>query len=499
MADGVFQWPEERQHTSLLGISQRLPPSNLQAEQAVLGSLLANNRSYERVVDFLEPRHFADPVHARIYLAITERILLGKLADAVTLKTDFENGGVLAEVGGTAYLAQLLSSMVGIINAGEYGRAIVDAWQRRQLIELGETVVNNAFGADPALDGGKQIDLAEQSLGAIRLAGKRGDRMSSVGALVNSAITQAEAVYKGQPSRRVLTGIPTIDRALRLLPGTLTLLAGPPGAGKTALAVQIGKSIAKLRYAENPTYNQPGVAFFSLEMSGEELGERIAAHEAEIPLDDLLDGKLDMATTANLIRAESALRNVPLRIWDCTETSLRLIPRKIRLHLASRPEALVIVDHLHVAGGEDDRRNEGAATAALAGAFKALAREMDVPIVLLAHMPKPARGVEVRRPTQFDVKYGGEGSADIVVFPHRPIMFMDTREPEQKPKETDEAYTGPNGRLTRWRYALEAARDLAEIVVAKQRQGRKGVYRMRWMGRFTSFAEWEGAEPEWQE
>src|SRR6476661_10048596 len=148
----------------LLGLSQRLPPSNLQAEQALLGALLANNRAYERVSEFLAPEHFADPIHGRIYQAIVRRIEAGQLADAVTLKSEFEHSGVLEEVGGTAYLAQLLTAMVGIINAGEYGRAVHDAWLRRQLIDIGETVVNNAFGAEPELDGRSQIEAAESEL-----------------------------------------------------------------------------------------------------------------------------------------------------------------------------------------------------------------------------------------------------------------------------------------------------------------------------------------------
>src|SRR5271166_1299329 len=146
----------------LLGLSQRLPPANIQAEQALLGALLANNRAFERVADFLQPEHFADPVHGRIYQAIARRVDAGNLADAITLKAEFEHAGVLDEVGGVAYLGQLLSAMVGIINAGEYGRAIYDAWMRRQLIDIGETVVNNAFGAEPELDGRKQVEVAEQ-------------------------------------------------------------------------------------------------------------------------------------------------------------------------------------------------------------------------------------------------------------------------------------------------------------------------------------------------
>src|SRR5689334_8433192 len=148
----------------LLGLSQRVPPSNLQAEQALLGALLANNKAYERVSEFLAPEHFADPVHGRIFRAIQRRIEAGQLADVVTLRPEFEHSGLLDEVGGPAYLAQLLSAMVGIINAGEYGKIVHDCWLRRQLIDAGEEVVNRAFGAEPELDAKQQLEAAEQRL-----------------------------------------------------------------------------------------------------------------------------------------------------------------------------------------------------------------------------------------------------------------------------------------------------------------------------------------------
>src|SRR5579859_517087 len=174
------------------GLSQRLPPSNLQAEQALLGALLANNRAYERVSEYLAAMHFVDPVHGRIYQSIARRIEAGQLADAVTLKAEFEHSGILEEVGGTAYLAQLLSSMVGIINAAEYGRAIHDAWLRRQLIDIGETVVNNAFGADTDLAGAEQIEAAEHSLFQLATDGSVSGGFVSFDRALTEAIGGAE-------------------------------------------------------------------------------------------------------------------------------------------------------------------------------------------------------------------------------------------------------------------------------------------------------------------
>ena len=223
----------------LLGLSQRLPPSNLQAEQALLGALLANNRAYERVSEYLAPVHFADSIHGRIFQSIARRIEAGQLADAVTLKGEFEHSGILEEVGGTAYLAQLLASMVGIINAGEYGKAIHDSWLRRQLIDIGETVVNNAFGADPELNGAGQIESAEQSLFQLATEGGGNDGgFVSFEEALGDAIKGAERAFRQAGHVTGLsTGLRDIDGKLGgLHPSDLLILAGRPGMGKTALA-----------------------------------------------------------------------------------------------------------------------------------------------------------------------------------------------------------------------------------------------------------------------
>ncbi len=231
----------------LLGLSQRLPPSNLQAEQALLGALLANNKAYERVAEFLVPEHFADPINGRVFQAIARRIEAGQLADAVTLKAEFEHSGVLEEVGGTAYLAQLLAAMVGIINAGEYGRAIYDAWLRRQLIDVGEEVVNNAFGAYPELDGPAQVEAAEQRLFELATEGATGGGPIAFDRALTEAILGAERAFNRQGGVSGLTtGLRDLDaRSGGLHPSDLLILAGRPGMGKTALATKIAFGAAK--------------------------------------------------------------------------------------------------------------------------------------------------------------------------------------------------------------------------------------------------------------
>ena len=183
----------------LFGLSQRLPPANLEAEQALLGALLANNKAYERVSEFLAAEHFVDAVHGRIYAAIQRRVEAGQLADAVTLRVEFEHNGLLDEVGGPAYLGQLLSAMVGIINAGEYGRVIHDAWLRRQLIDVGETVVNRAFGAEPELDARQQLEAAEQNLFDLSRDKGGGENLVTFERALSQAVQQAAKAFSGPP------------------------------------------------------------------------------------------------------------------------------------------------------------------------------------------------------------------------------------------------------------------------------------------------------------
>lgn len=484
-----------------LGMSQRMPPSNIQAEQALLGAILANNHAYERVCDFLRPEHFIDPANGSIYRRIGERLVEGRLADAVTLHSDFQGSGMLAELGGTDYLAQLLGAMVGILNAGEYGREIVDKWQRRQLVEFGMAVVESAFAADPDHNADRQIEAAERMMAALRGGDSSGDRLLTVGQAVSAAIAQAEAIYRGGPSPALLTGLPTVDRAIGgLWPDDLNVLAGIPGAGKTALAVQIGDAVASRIYhaacmagaTPEEASKMPGVVIFELEMPAEQLGTRIAGYRAGISVEDLMNGRLDLMKATRLMQAERDTAFLPLRIHDCRSLTLPLAVAKVRMHLQRQPELLVIFDHVLALdeepqkGGRDTGQNAanvGKATRAL----KKSARETGVPHLVLSHATRASAARTNPRPVQSDLKWAGEGDADTLVFVHRPSMFIDQSAPKKGGHESDEKFAK---RRLEWFASKDRVKDMAELVVAKRRMGPAGVYRLRFRGETTSFEEW---------
>lgn len=311
----------------LLGLTLRQPPANIEAEQALLGALLTNNRAYDRVSDFLAGEHFANRVNGQLYAAIARRVENGQLADPVTMRAELENSGMLDSVGGMAYLAKLLTSMVGIINAGDYGRAIHDAWIRRQLIDIGETVVNNAFGATGDLSGPDQIEAGEEAL--FRLAtekGKDGDFVAFNKALTGALNVAALAFQSAGHVTGLTSGLRDLDKKTGgLHPSDLLILAGRPAMGKTALATKIAFSAARaiMDEAEEKGGKPNGsVAIFSLEMSAEQLATRILSEQAEVSGERIRRGDIGQKEFDRFVRVSHELARLPLLIDDTPAISL---------------------------------------------------------------------------------------------------------------------------------------------------------------------------------
>ena len=481
----------------LLGLSQRVPPSNERAEMALLGALLANNKAYERVSEFLSPEHFADPVHGRIYQAIIRRVEQGQLADAVTLKAEFEHSGLLDEVGGTAYLAQLLTSMVGIINAGEYGRVVHDTWLRRQLIDVGEVVVNNAFGAEPELDGKQQIELAESELFKLATQGGSDGGFVSFERALTEAIQGAERAFRRSGHVSGLsTGLRDLDKKTGgLHPSDLMILAGRPGMGKTALATKIAFGAARAlvndAQRENPEAVAKGsVAVFSLEMSAEQLATRLLAEEARVSGDRIRRGEIGQRDFDRFVQVSRELQSLPLHIDDTPAITLSAMRTRCRRLKRTKGLSLVVVDYLQLMRPSVGTKPESRVLeiSQITQGLKAIAKELAVPVLALSQLSRAVESREDKRPQLSDLRESGtiEQDADMVLFVYRDEYYLQQRAPKQMNFDTEAKYQDA---LDKWQRDMEQVHNMAEVLIEKQRHGPTGSIRLLFEGEFTRFAD----------
>ncbi len=470
----------------------------MQAEQALLGALLSNNRAYERVSEFLKPEHFVDPVHGRIYQAIARRVDGGQLADAITLKAEFEHSDALHEVGGIAYLGQLLAAMVGIINAGEYGRTIYDAWMRRQLIELGETMVNNAFGAEPELDGPKQVEVAEQTLFDLTKDGATGGFISFDRALT-AATHGAELAFKrtGHVSG-LSTGLRDLDtKTGGMHPSDLLILAGRPGMGKTALATKIafGAARAIMRdAAAQGSEPKKQVAIFSLEMSAEQLATRLLSEESRVSSDRIRRGDIGQREFDRFVQVSRDIQALPLQIDDTAALTLSAMRSRCRRLERTKGLALVVVDYLQLMRPSIGTRPENRVLeiSQITQGLKAIAKDLAVPVLALSQLSRAVESREDKRPQLSDLRESGtiEQDADAVMFIYRDEYYLQQKTPKKMNFPDEGKFQDA---LDKWQRDMEAVHNKAELIIEKQRHGPTGKIDLFFEAEFTRFADLDQA------
>jgi replicative DNA helicase len=465
----------------------RVPPHNIEAEQALLGAILVNNDAFDRVSDFLKPQDFAEELHRRIFDVASQLIRAGKLATPITLKTflgEHDLGGVTI----AQYLARLAAEATTVINAADYGRTVHDLAVRRELIVIGEEIVNTAYDAPINAAPRDHIEEAERKLYAVAEQGRYDGGFQRFSDTLAIAVDMAAKAWERDGR---LSGLATsfyeLDNKLGGLQASdLIIIAGRPGMGKTAFATNIGFNVAKgYRFEAQPdgshrTTNGGIVGFFSLEMSAEQLATRIIAEQAAVPSHKIRRGDITETEFHRVAQAAREMQAVPFYIDQTGGISIAQLAARARRLKRQRGLDLLIVDYLQLLSGSKTRSDSRVQELTeITTSLKALAKELNVPILALSQLSRQVESRDDKRPQLSDLRESGsiEQDADVVMFVYREEYYLKNRQPREG---TEEFLT--------WQGQMEEAFGKAEVIIGKQRHGPTGTIELAFEAEMTRFA-----------
>jgi len=463
----------------------RQPPHNMEAEQALLGAILVNNEAMHHISSSLRAEHFYVPVHQRIFAQIQNLFDKGLIANPVTLKGHFEQDEGLKEVGGSLYLAKLAAASVGIINVLDYSNLLYDCSQKRALIAIGEEVVNHAFKGDLDLPANLQIEQAEQRLFYLASEGTSEKSFRHLKFSMVEAINRVEHAFKN--SNRVI-GVPTklidLDKLLGgLHKSDLIILAGRPSMGKTALATSIAHYAGEYFYEESlkdPTVKPMSVGFFSLEMSAEQLASRMLAGATGLGSGKLRKGDLTTDEFAVLVNESNKLSHLPFHIDDTPALSISALRARARRLKRVHNLGVLVIDYLQLVRGSspNPQGNRVQEVSEITQGLKAIAKELDIPVIALSQLSRAVEQREDKRPQLSDLRESGsiEQDADVVMFVFREEYYLMRQMPrEDSPK------------FPEWQAEMEKVHGVAEVIVAKHRNGAIGNVALQFQSDITRF------------
>jgi replicative DNA helicase len=460
-------------------------PSNIEAEQALLGAILFDNAAYERVGNALKAAHFYEPFHQRLYTAIEEYVRKGQLAEPIVLMERFRRDPGFEELGGLRYLADLVDRAPPAANAAEYARVIHDLALRRELIRLGGEMATHAVN-DPESTARDQIQGAEQQLFALAESGASSTGFVPFADALRGAVEMAAEAYSRDGGLAGLsTGLLDLDKMLGgLHPSDLIILAARPSMGKSSLAMNIAFDAAR-NYAWEPqadgsrkTVNGGVVAFFSLEMSAEQLAMRLLAEVSGVPSDRVRRGEIDASEFGQVRDAALEIQEAPLFIDDTGGILLAQLAARSRRLKRTTGLDLLVIDYLQLitTGRADGNRVQEVSE--ITQGLKALAKELSVPVIALSQLSRQVENREDKRPQLSDLRESGsiEQDADVVMFIYREAYYKGRTEPREGTPEH-----------LAWQEEMDQIRHIAECIIGKQRHGPIGTVKLHFNENITKF------------
>jgi replicative DNA helicase len=466
-------------------------PQNVEAEAALLGALMVDNRLVEDIQLKLKPHHFFEPLHGRIYEAILKLTDSNRIANPVTLRPLFEADESIKEVGGPAYLAQLTGSGAAVIGARDFAGQIYDLALLRALIGVGRDLVEGALDTSEDVAPLAQIERAETELYKVAEEGGAEGRAKSFSEATKDALEMAErALNSGGHLSGLTTGLEGLNsKTGGLHPSDLMIVAGRPGMGKSSLATNIALATAKryLRDIEDGIAPEKSagapVALFNLEMSADQLATRILAEESGITSENLRMGRISQQEFRHLARAAADLQTLPLYIDDTPALTIAALRTRARRLKRQKGIGLVIVDYLQLLQGSgkgsagDNRVQE---ISEISRGLKTLAKELNVPVMALSQLSRAVEQREDKRPQLSDLRESGsiEQDADIVIFIYREDYYLAAKQPADDHPD-----------FPAWQEQMGRAYGRAELIVAKQRHGATGKIQLKFDSRITKFSD----------
>src|SRR5690348_15811024 len=465
-------------------------PHNVEAEAALLGALMIDNRLVEDIGLKLKAHHFFEPLHGRIYEAILKMTDSNRVANPVTLRPLFDGDENIKEVGGAAYLAQLTGSGAAVIGARDFAGQIYDLALLRSLIGVGRDLVEGALDTSEDVAPLAQIERAETELYKVAEEGGAEGRAKSFSEATKDALEMAErALNSGGHLSGFTTGLESLNSKIGgLHKSDLVIVAGRPGMGKSALGTNIGFACAQrlLRDQEDgiePTKSAgTAVALFSLEMSADQLATRILAEQSGISSENLRMGRITQQEFRQLARAAAELQSLPLYIDDTPGLTIAALRTRARRLKRQKGIGVVVVDYLQLLQGTGKNSNDNRVQeiSEISRGLKQLAKELNVPVIGLSQLSRAVEQREDKRPQLSDLRESGsiEQDADIVLFIYREDYYLAAKQPGDDHPD-----------FAAWQEEMARAYGRAEVIVAKQRHGSTGKVRLKFDSRITKFSD----------
>jgi replicative DNA helicase len=465
-------------------------PQNVEAEAALLGALMIDNRLVEDVQLKLKAHHFFEPLHGRIYEAILKLTDSNRVANPVTLRPLFDGDENIKEVGGVAYLAQLTGSGAAVIGARDFAGQIYDLALLRALIGVGRDLVEGALDTSEDVAPLAQIERAETELYKVAEEGGAEGKAKSFSDATKEALEMAErALNSGGHLSGFTTGLESLNAKIGgLHKSDLIIVAGRPGMGKSALGTNIAFAAAQrfVRDVEDGIEPEKSagapVALFSLEMSADQLATRVLAEESGISSENLRMGKISQQEFRQLARAAAELQNLPLYIDDTPGLTIAALRTRARRLKRQKGIGIIVVDYLQLLQGSGKNSNDNRVQeiSEISRGMKQLAKELSVPVIGLSQLSRAVEQREDKRPQLSDLRESGsiEQDADIVLFIYREDYYLAAKQPADDHPD----FGG-------WQEEMARAYGRAEVIVAKQRHGATGKVPLRFDSRITKFSD----------